>query len=254
VVDNDKGIARGIQGKVVALPEGTAVLFACAAGQRSLERESLKHGVFTHGVLEALRAFDGSGRPLTWGSLVDQVQDRVAELNPDQEPISAGVLGRLVLAYQVAGGAGLALEGKKAGDLREDNGLKMKFRWCPKGSFRMVGNPPVKRSIPVAVTLPAYEGPVDVTLSRGFWMGQFEVTQSQWKAVMGTTLREQDDKSDQKGINGEGSDHPMYQVNHDEATDFCRRLTDTERLSGRLTSGWSYRLPGRRPPRPSATV
>ena len=33
--------------------------------------------------------------------------------------------------------------------------------------------------------------PVDVTLSQGFWMGKFEVTQSQWQRVMGVTLREQ---------------------------------------------------------------
>ena len=291
VVDKDKGISRGIQGKVVALPEGTAILFACASGQRSLERDLLRHGVFTYGVLEALRAFDGTADPLTWGLLVDRVQNSVHKLNPAQRPIYSGNVGRLVLADRVKAGSrpaqsgpmlvpvetvpksteiaaakpsapndrtppstmdrkakspeietdrpkeiAVALEGTRAGDLRDDNGLKMKLRWCPKGRFRM-GSPAGEAE------RFADEGPVDVTLSRGFWLGQFEVTQAQWQAVMGTTLREQNEKSSSRGINGEGSDHPIYQVDHEESTEFCRRWTDAERRAGRLPSTWSYRLP-----------
>ncbi len=252
VVDNDKGVARGIQGKVVALPEGTAVLFACASGQRSIELGRLEHGVFTHGVLEALKDFDGSKGPLTWDSLVNQVKNNVFELNPEQEPIAAGVLGRLVLANRV-GGAPMTRKadvdrprpsasnlpaqiGLTVGELRDDNGLKMKFRWCPPGKFRM-GSPasePERQD---------REGPVDVTLSQGFWLGQFEVTQSQWQTVMGTSLRDQMAKADSTSLYGEGPDHPIYYVNHTEATEFCTRLTETERRAGRLPSGWVYALP-----------
>ena len=240
VKDNDKGVARGIQGKVVALPEGTAILFACAGGQRSLERESLKHGVFTFGVLEAMRGFDGSSGPLTWGSLVDRVQNTVAELNSEQEPILAGSMGRLELAMRttVPGrrSRALAAEGSKAGDLRDDNFLKMKFRWCPPGKFRM-GSPPDEPS------RSPFEGPVDVTLRRGFWMGQFEVTQAQWQAVMGTSLCDQMARAGQTEVKGEGSDLPVYCVDHTEATEFSSRLTETERREGRLPDGWSYALP-----------
>jgi formylglycine-generating enzyme required for sulfatase activity len=35
----------------------------------------------------------------------------------------------------------------------------------------------------------------------------------------------------------------MYYVSHDEAVEFCRRLTDSERRARRLPSGWEYRLP-----------
>jgi hypothetical protein len=95
VVDRDRGIrSRGIQGRVVALPEDTAILFSCRAGQKSDERDALRHGVFSFGVLEALRGIEGV---VTWGALVDRVQNRVAELNPDQDPIAAGAIGRLVL-------------------------------------------------------------------------------------------------------------------------------------------------------------
>ena len=43
VVDLDKGVrARGVQGRVVSLPEGTAILFSCASRQTSLERDELQ--------------------------------------------------------------------------------------------------------------------------------------------------------------------------------------------------------------------
>ena len=85
---------KGIQGRVVSLPEDTAILFSCRAGQKSEERDSLKHSVFTHAVIETLRASTATG-PLRWTTLVDQVQDRVFALNPNQEPISAGAIGRI---------------------------------------------------------------------------------------------------------------------------------------------------------------
>jgi formylglycine-generating enzyme required for sulfatase activity len=123
-------------------------------------------------------------------------------------------------------------EGRRAGEVREDNELKMKLCWCPRGKFRM-GSPPNEPD------RGHNEGPVQVTLSHGFWLGQYEVTQSQWKSIMGSTIREQ--RVDQR--NGEGPDHPMYLVSHAEAEDFGRKFTDNERAASRLPSGWEYRLP-----------
>ena len=53
--------------------------------------------------------------------------------------------------------------------------------WMPKGSFLM-GSPDTE------LARDASEGPQHtVTLSSGFWMGKYELTQAQWQAVMGTT-------------------------------------------------------------------
>ena len=49
------------------------------------------------------------------------------------------------------------------------NGVEYAFRWCPSGTF-MMGNEP---------------GEVSVTLSRGFWMLETQVTQEMWEKVMG---------------------------------------------------------------------
>lgn len=139
-------------------------------------------------------------------------------------------------ALSVAGGAFAALcllhsqtnslKGTKAGDEREISGVK--FCWAPPGSFRM-GSPPDEPQ------RRADEGPVTVTLTRGFWVGKYEVTQGQWKALMGTFPREQD--------RGAGDEFPVHWVSYHEAQEFCQRLTAKARASGALPSDWEIRLP-----------
>jgi formylglycine-generating enzyme len=134
----------------------------------------------------------------------------------------------------------------RAGRERDDNGLGMKFCWCPPGTFHM-GRAPDRlgRSLDAS--------PVRVTLSHGFWMGKFEVTQAQWQHVNGATLREQrardpkqprplGDGSTREHV-GEGSEYPIYFTSHADAEEFCRKLTEAERGAGRLEPGWEYRLP-----------
>jgi formylglycine-generating enzyme required for sulfatase activity len=70
----------------------------------------------------------------------------------------------------------------------------------------------------------------------GFWVGKYEVTQSEWASLMDSMpLRALD--------RGKGDRHPIYHVSHDDATEFCRKLTDLGRKAGRLPEGWEYRLP-----------
>src|SRR5687768_9317655 len=74
-----------------------------------------------------------------------------------------------------------SLAGSHAGEARTIAGLPL--RWCPPGQFRM-GSPPDE------LGRRNDEGPVEVTLSRGFWIGQYEVTQAQWRRLMGEVSRE----------------------------------------------------------------
>jgi formylglycine-generating enzyme required for sulfatase activity len=118
--------------------------------------------------------------------------------------------------------------GSKAGDERQVAGLKL--CWCPAGHFVM-GSPrtePERRP---------GENQVEVTLSRGFWMGKYEVTQGEWKRIVGKL------PGPLTPGGGEGDDLPVYNVNYAEATDFCRKLTEKGRASGELPSGWEFRLP-----------
>ncbi|MCA9052535.1 MAG: caspase family protein, partial [Planctomycetaceae bacterium] len=102
--------AKGVEGRVVSLPEGTGVFFSCSAGQTSFERDELGHGLFTYCVLEGLRGKAVIEDEISWSSLVTHVnrrmhQQELTQYMPDklrQIPISAGampytVLGRLTL-------------------------------------------------------------------------------------------------------------------------------------------------------------
>src|SRR5262249_44349503 len=72
-----------------------------------------------------------------------------------------------------------SMAGKKPGEVRDENGLKMKLVWCPPGEFTM-GSPESEAD------RVDWEGQVEVTLTNGFWLGRCEVTQSEWKQVMST--------------------------------------------------------------------
>lgn len=72
-----------------------------------------------------------------------------------------------------------------------------------------------------------------VTLSRGYWMGQFEVTQSEYASVVG---------SNPSQFSGDGQ-RPVDNVAWYSATNFCRLLNIREATAGRLPAGWAYRLP-----------
>jgi formylglycine-generating enzyme len=132
-----------------------------------------------------------------------------------------------LLAQTVAVTRGEAqFAGSRAGQEREIEGVK--FCWAPPGTFRM-GSPPAEAD------RRADEGPVTVTLSRGFWMGKYEVTQGEWSRIVGAFPREMN--------KGRGDDVPVYWVNYPEAEDFCRRLTQRAHASGQLPGDWELRLP-----------
>jgi formylglycine-generating enzyme required for sulfatase activity len=98
------------------------------------------------------------------------------------------------------------------------------------------------------------ETPHRVTISKAFYIGKYEVTQKEWRDVMGTTVRQQQDKAAYNfGLAGEGDDYPMYYVSWLEAVEYCNRRSEKEGLSPAYTvSGsavtWNrgangYRLP-----------
>jgi formylglycine-generating enzyme required for sulfatase activity len=81
------------------------------------------------------------------------------------------------------------------------------------------------------------EAQVEVTLTKGFWMAKYEMTQGHWKRVAGQLPGELTAEL------GEGDDLPVGNVNFPEAEAFCRKLTALGRQSGDLPTGWEFRLP-----------
>ncbi len=79
------------------------------------------------------------------------------------------------------------------------------------------------------------ETQVEVTLTTGFWAGKYEVTQGEWKRVVGEFPGKQPA--------GEGDDFPVVEVNFDEAEKFCRKLTEKAHATGDLPKEWEFRIP-----------
>jgi formylglycine-generating enzyme required for sulfatase activity len=119
-----------------------------------------------------------------------------------------------------------AFAGSRAGEEREIGGMKL--CWCPPGRFRL-GSPPNEPE------RRPDEAQVDVRLTKGFWMGKYEVTQGQWKRVVGDFPAPL--------TAGAGDDFPVYSVNFAEVEGFCRKLTERAHASGDLPKAWEFRLP-----------
>ena len=75
------------------------------------------------------------------------------------------------------------------------------------------------------------ERPLDVTISKPFYMGKFPVTQAQYEKIMGRNL------SDMKGAN-----NPADRVSWNDASEFCRRLSTLTGRTVRLPTmaEWEY--------------
>jgi formylglycine-generating enzyme required for sulfatase activity len=86
---------------------------------------------------------------------------------------------------------------------------------------------------------------VKASLTQGYWIGKYEVTQSEWKQVMETEPWMYDKwAAIQKARDTpEGADYPATYVSWDDAIDFCDELTKQERQAGRLSNDWEYTLP-----------
>ncbi|MEK7677778.1 MAG: formylglycine-generating enzyme family protein [Verrucomicrobiota bacterium] len=105
--------------------------------------------------------------------------------------------------------------------------------FIPPGTFRM-GSPTNE------VDRGDNEGPqTAVTISRGFWMGKYEVTQGEYLAVMGSNPSW---FSTNHGC-AEDLSRPVEMVTWDDATNYCAKLTQRERAAGRIPTDSVYRLP-----------
>ena len=122
--------------------------------------------------------------------------------------------------------------GRVAGELLVVNvkGIDVRFRWCPAGTFP-IGSPSSEK-----------DGQVDgdtvmVTHSEGFWMMETECWQELWVAVMGSSK-----SSEWTNQDGVGDPYPAYNISHDEATKFARKLNQLSEAGGVL-AGYEVRLP-----------
>lgn len=70
-------------------------------------------------------------------------------------------------------------------------------------------------------------------LSRGFWIGKFEVTQGEYLSIMNTNPSE---------FPGD-LNRPVSSMSWPDATNYCWKLTQRELAAGRIPPGSQYKLP-----------
>jgi len=111
--------------------------------------------------------------------------------------------------------------------------ISMEMIFCPPGTFTM-GSPTSETG------RDGDETQHQVTLTNGFYLGKYEVTQAQYETVM---------TGNSEGLNVKPSnwpnnnDRPVEQVSWNDVQVFLSRLNDMEETAGRLPAGWKYVLP-----------
>jgi formylglycine-generating enzyme required for sulfatase activity len=108
------------------------------------------------------------------------------------------------------------------GEVRELTKLGIRFCWCPPGNFRMGSSDDAPGHL-------NNETQFDVTLSKGFWIQQTELTQNQYEQLMGCNP-----------AFFKGPQNPIETLTWSDATEFCRRLSE---LPPEKKVGNRFRLP-----------
>ena len=105
----------------------------------------------------------------------------------------------------------------RPGESKAFDGIE--FVWVPAGKFRMGSTSAEARE--------NEQPPIRVLIRRGFWLGKYEVTQSEWRAVTGTNPAQ---------FSGCGPDCPVERVSWHDAREFIGKLNAR-------AGGARYRLP-----------
>ncbi len=265
----DPNRARGLRGRafgsslrVDQLPRNCAALFACSEGERAFEHDEWRHGAFTKAFLDECQGSDDVTANLLSVSLYRRVNGLVKEktAGADKQSVSSVLSGVIDLKLQAANQPVVPMnrmpsmpstpsktrtKGAEPQPSSYVNDVGCKMILIPAGSFTMGA----RKDDPAILDRdkPQHQ----VTLSKPYYMGETELTQGQWKAVMGTEPWKEGyweesialrifrgGETKKKWIEPsrfEGADYPVTHVTWDDAVEFCRRLSERE--------GRTYRLP-----------
>jgi len=139
-------------------------------------------------------------------TITEQESARAGSRSRTAKMIAAACVLALIVIVSI--GAFFKSRQPKAGDVIT-NSIGMKLVYIPAGSFAMA---------------PIEGRPQEVSISKGFWLGQTEVTKGQYSSVIKDS-----------SISAEDANYPVVNVSWDEAVKFCSELSKLE--------GKTYRLP-----------
>jgi formylglycine-generating enzyme required for sulfatase activity len=138
----------------------------------------------------------------------------------------------VVPAESFSGDIGLRIQPGSGKHIVWDAGVDWGGKYSANMRFRLTADDTLPQQMVWIAPGTFTRGGSEVTISRGFGMSKYEVTQAQYKAVVGT------DPSHFKGDN-----NPVEKVSWHDAVAYCTKLTGKEKAAGRLPVGYEYRLP-----------
>ncbi|MFN9717593.1 MAG: SUMF1/EgtB/PvdO family nonheme iron enzyme [Planctomycetota bacterium] len=205
----------GANFSVQDLPDNTSLLFGCSPNEQAFEHKDWGHGAFTKCLLETIGELSAAG-PVDTAQLASQMKKRVPALVASVSPRD-----RQTPKPFITDVVDLQLENHPDNRPQKlTNSIGQELVLIPAGTFLM-GSPASEKD------RSEDETQHQVTLSTGFYMGRTEVTQGQWRAVMGT--------EPWKGYAEADDQNAASYIRWDEATEFCNQLSQKE--------GKTYRLP-----------
>jgi formylglycine-generating enzyme required for sulfatase activity len=273
------GFADGVKSLSDArrLPKGTLAMVSCSSGEQSWEDRDLQHGIFMYYVLEALagradREYRGDGNGVVcFREFKDYVYRKTSDHawrahsgSPQTPNFYANwelpnfdlveVLRREPPVYtgwpysaSEAGRRQAATAAVLGQPVEWSNSVGMKFKLIPAGEFVM-GSPreEVEGLVKEYPSLKEYfevEQPQHrVRITRPYYLGMHEATQSEYERVMGTNPSwfARTGKGSDRVSGQDTSRFPVENVSWDDAQEFCRKLSA---LSAEQSAGRGYRLP-----------
>jgi formylglycine-generating enzyme required for sulfatase activity len=214
------------------VPEGTVIAFSTAPG-KTAEDGGGKNSPYAEQLVAAMRSRPAEGLEL--GEVFRDASRAVKH--------ATGQVGWLNMEASLekyylrpAGAAAGKLTNATAPPSTNKvtrNSIGMELVLIPAGQFKM-GSPVTEKD------RSSNENQVDVTLTKAFYIGKTEVTQRQWRDVMGTTPWK-----DRESVR-EGSNYPATYLSFLDAQEFCKKLTQTEQATYRLPTEaeWEYACRG----------
>ena len=138
-------------------------------GLEATQEDHYRHAQAWAAAGEPERAVEAAVRYLQSGGRNAERYEEALDLIDREGALQAAPAARASATEEAPAGASRVFDG-------------MEFAWIPAGEFLMGST---------SAEAPADERPVTrVRISRGFWLGKYEVTQDQWQAVMGTNPSE----------------------------------------------------------------
>ena len=253
-----RGRAFGSNVTVSDLPDNTAAIFACGANEVAFEHESWGHGAMTKGLLDQLEAMarrDVTEVTSLLGPLKRDVAKMVKQISnghdeqtiapilkglPDLKLVLKSVVPRLFDALKGASKAEAVSSQREwakhlGTEVQIENDIGMKFVLIPPGEFMMgrTDNGKGRRHN----NAPRHR----VKISQPYFLGQHEVTQKQWRDVMGTEPWLDEAGDNEFGVKT-GDDYPATHVSWEDAIKFCKKLSDRDGVDYRLPTEaeWEY--------------